>query len=45
MSAGQVDKAIRLYEATLTDCRRVLGDDHPITTTVRQNLAVARANR
>ena len=41
-SAGQLDKAIPLYEQTLTDTRRVLGADHPITATVRGNLAQAR---
>jgi hypothetical protein len=31
-----------LLELTLADCERVLGDDHPITKTVRDNLAAGR---
>ena len=35
-SAGQLDKAIPLYETTLTDSQRVLGDNHPDTLTPQQ---------
>jgi hypothetical protein len=41
-SAGQLDKAIPLYEATLTDCERVLPADHPLTIMVRGHLRQAR---
>jgi hypothetical protein len=41
-SAGRVGEAIGLYEATLADCERVLGSDHPTTVIVRDNLAAAR---
>ena len=40
-SAGQLDQAIPLYQATLTDRERVLGPDHPNTLTSRNNLAGA----
>ena len=40
-AAGQLDQAIPLYEATLTDRERVLGPDHPDTLTFRNNLAYA----
>ena len=35
------DRAIPLYEATLTDMERVLGPDHPDTLASRNNLAYA----
>lgn len=44
-SAGDLGRAIPLYEQTLTDAERVLGEDHPITVTVRGNLNVAIAER
>ena len=40
-SAGDLAKAIPLYQATLTDRERVLGPDHPDTLTSRNNLAYA----
>ncbi|MDR0849239.1 MAG: tetratricopeptide repeat protein [Propionibacteriaceae bacterium] len=40
-SAGDVGKAIRLFEETLADKLRVLGADHPDTLTSRNNLAGA----
>ena len=44
-SAGDLGRAIPLYEQTLTDSVRVLGDDHPLTGTVRGNLAYAITER
>jgi hypothetical protein len=44
-SAGQLDKAIPLYEATLSESVRVLGADHPITQALRSNLINARRLR
>jgi tetratricopeptide (TPR) repeat protein len=38
---GQVADAIPLFEQTLTDFSRVLGDDHPDTLISRNNLALA----
>ncbi|WP_374194476.1 tetratricopeptide repeat protein [Streptomyces sp. MBT70] len=38
-------RAIALYEQTLTDSERVLGEEHPITVTVRNNLTAALAQR
>ena len=40
--AGDLDRAIPLYEATLIDMKRVLGADHPDTLMSRDNLAYAR---
>ena len=40
-SAGDLARAIPLYEATLTDSERVLGPDHPHTLASRNNLANA----
>ncbi len=40
-SAGDLGRAIPLYEQTLTDRERVLGGDHPNTLTSRNNLAYA----
>ncbi|RDI25432.1 tetratricopeptide repeat protein [Lentzea flaviverrucosa] len=40
-SAGDLDRAITLHEATLADRERVLGSDHPNTLTSRNNLASA----
>lgn len=40
-SAGDLGRAIPLYEQTLTGSVRVLGEDHPITKTVRANLDAA----
>ncbi|MFC9243297.1 tetratricopeptide repeat protein, partial [Streptomyces sp. NPDC057136] len=41
-SAGDLGRAIPLYEATLLQCVQVLGDTHPDTLTSRNNLARAR---
>ena len=41
-AAGDLDRAIPLYEQALTDSGRILGDDHPQTKIVRGNLAAAR---
>ena len=40
-SAGDLSRAIPLFEATLADRQRVLGPDHPDTLTSRNNLASA----
>ena len=40
-SAGDLGRAIPLYEAALADCERVLGPDHPNTLASRNNLAYA----
>jgi len=40
--AGDLGRAIRLYEQALIDCERVLGDAHPLTRTVRANLSALR---
>jgi tetratricopeptide (TPR) repeat protein len=39
--AGQLDKAIPIYEQTIADRERILGPDHPNTLTSRNNLAGA----
>ncbi|MFF2130907.1 SAV_2336 N-terminal domain-related protein, partial [Streptomyces olivochromogenes] len=41
VSAGDLGRAIPLYERTLTDRVRVLGEDHPDTLSSRNNLAYA----
>ncbi|WP_203880394.1 tetratricopeptide repeat protein, partial [Planobispora takensis] len=41
-AAGDLGRAIPLYEQTLTDCERVLGPEHPITKAVRGNLETVR---
>ncbi|NLT57160.1 MAG: tetratricopeptide repeat protein, partial [Actinomycetales bacterium] len=43
-SAGDLARAVRLYEQTLADLTRVLGPDHPSTLTSRNNLAYAYAS-
>ncbi|SCF15132.1 Tetratricopeptide repeat-containing protein, partial [Micromonospora haikouensis] len=40
-SAGDLGQAIPLFEQALTDCRRVLGNDHPQTRVVYGNLRAA----
>ena len=40
-SAGDLSRAIPLFEATLDDRRRVLGNDHPDTLASRNNLTAA----
>ena len=40
--AGDLARAIPLFEQTLTDRERVLGPDHPDTLTSRNNLEAAR---
>jgi hypothetical protein len=37
----RLDEAIALYERTLTDRERILGNDHPDTLTTRNNLKAA----
>ena len=39
--AGDLGRAIPLFEQTLADSERVLGADHPATLTSRNNLADA----
>jgi hypothetical protein len=41
-SAGDLGRAIPLYQAVLADSQRVLGADHPLTKAVRGNLGTAR---
>ena len=40
-AAGDLGRAIPLYEQTLAGRQRVLGEDHPDTLTSRNNLADA----
>jgi len=40
-SAGDLGRAIPLYEQSLADMKRILGPDHPTTLTSRNNLAYA----
>jgi len=40
--AGDLGRAIPLYEQALADSTRILGADHPQTNIVRGNLAAAR---
>ncbi|MEO3859689.1 FxSxx-COOH system tetratricopeptide repeat protein [Acrocarpospora sp. B8E8] len=40
-AAGDLGRAIPLFEQTLADCERVLGGDHPDTLASRNNLAGA----
>jgi hypothetical protein len=44
-TAGDLGRAIPLYEQTLADRTRVLGADHPITQAVQENLQKARSSR
>jgi hypothetical protein len=44
-SAGDLARAIPPHGRTLADRVRVLGEDHPLTATVRGNLARAVADR
>jgi hypothetical protein len=41
-AAGDLGRAIPLFEEVLADATRVLGADHPGTLTVRDNLAAVR---
>ena len=41
-AAGDLGRAIPLYEQALADCLRILGEDHPQTKIARGNLAAAR---
>jgi hypothetical protein len=43
--AGDLGRAIPLYEQALAECARVLGEDHPTSAVVRDNLAAARRKR
>jgi hypothetical protein len=40
--AGDLGRAVPLYEQALADSVRVIGEDHPQTKIVRGNLAAAR---
>ncbi|MGC4987658.1 tetratricopeptide repeat protein, partial [Streptomyces sp. DT193] len=40
--AGDLGRAIPLYEATLAQHEEILGDTHPDTLLSRNNLAIAR---
>ncbi|TKK91406.1 tetratricopeptide repeat protein [Herbidospora galbida] len=40
--AGDLGRAVPLYEQTLADCERILGTDHPTTKIVRDNVVAAR---
>ncbi|HEX8103066.1 MAG TPA: tetratricopeptide repeat protein, partial [Solirubrobacteraceae bacterium] len=42
-AAGDLTRAIPLYEDTLTTSERVLGPDHPATRTVSASLELARS--
>ncbi|MET9410230.1 tetratricopeptide repeat protein [Streptomyces sp. NPDC002935] len=44
-AAGDLDRAIPLYEAVLADARHALGENHPLTETVHSNLAAAIVER
>jgi hypothetical protein len=41
-ATGQLEKAIPLLERALDRCERVLAADHPLTQTIRRNLAAAQ---
>jgi hypothetical protein len=43
--AGDLTRAIPLFDRALADCERVLGPDHPTTGAVRANARAARAAR
>ncbi|GII96042.1 tetratricopeptide repeat protein [Sinosporangium siamense] len=40
-SVGDLGRAIPMYETTLADCERILGNDHALTKTVRDNADTA----
>ncbi|MFE7077429.1 tetratricopeptide repeat protein [Streptomyces sp. NPDC057620] len=42
-AAGDLGRAIPLYERTLQDCERVLSPGHPLIAAVRENLDRARS--
>ncbi|WP_328923482.1 tetratricopeptide repeat protein [Streptomyces sp. NBC_00190] len=44
-SAGDLVRAVPLYERTLEDCERVLSPGHPATALVRVNLEQARSTQ
>ncbi|MGW6688717.1 hypothetical protein [Streptomyces sp. NPDC054961] len=44
-SAGDLDRAIPLYEQNLTEAKRVLGEDHPLTRRLPGSLTAAIARR
>ncbi|CCI52002.1 tetratricopeptide repeat protein [Nostocoides jenkinsii] len=44
-SAGDLGRAIPLYEATLADRERVLGPDHPNTVVTRRKIAAVQSLR
>ncbi|WP_406567137.1 tetratricopeptide repeat protein [Actinoallomurus rhizosphaericola] len=37
-AAGDLRRAVPLFEVALADCVRVLGNDHPITRTLHSHL-------
>ncbi len=37
--ALRLTEAIAMFQRTLADCERALGPDHPMTRTIRDNLA------
>lgn len=41
-SAGLLNAAVPLYEDVFSDYQRILGLEHPLTKTVRENLEAAR---
>ena len=41
-AAGRVSEAISLYEQALAGIEHVLGQEHPTTVIIRENLALAR---
>jgi hypothetical protein len=40
-TAGRMADAIAVFQRTLADCERVLGPNHPMTHTLRENLEAA----
>ncbi|WP_157621565.1 tetratricopeptide repeat protein, partial [Saccharothrix sp. NRRL B-16348] len=42
-TAGDLGRAIPLFEAGLAHSERILGPDHPITRTIRSNLKRAKS--
>lgn len=42
MTAVRPAQAVELLENLLKDCLRLLGTEHPLTKTVRENLDAAR---
>jgi len=40
-TAGRLAGALTVFERTLAECVRVLGPDHPLTETARENYQAA----